>query len=276
MTLVDNLRKAISEVTNAGTKLQHCFEDNVNTQTHTKEQLAKRERELETSREENAELKLCEHELYEYKQKCAKVAETERDMTNYYEERLIELEAQLKSSSEEKDQAEKAHKCEVDDLERKHSMEKADLNYTMKLQSRYCQELEKVLKEKDSKLGDFESLLAEFKERQGEVKQLRETLERKESELQELEQEVQTRATEVEALKLGVELKESKIRELKLSREREDVEEQLKRCQELRGLVGLLPNVTSQEDMERITKQINDDITKMKAATTRRKSISWR
>lgn len=276
MALVDNLKKAIGELTNAGTKLQHCVEDNVIKHTHIKEQLAKRERELETSREENADLKLCEQELDEYKQKCAKVAETERDMTKYYEARLTDLEDQLKSLSEEKDQADKAHKCEVDNLERKHNEEKADLSYTMQLQSRYCQELEKVIKEKDSKLEDFESLLTKFKERKGEVEQLRETLERKESELQELEKEVQTRANEVEALKLGAELKENKIRELKLSRERENVEKQLKRCQEIRGLVGRLPNVTSQEDMERITKQISDDITKMKAATTRTKSISWR
>lgn len=272
MILVDKFNKALKEVTSAGKILQHCLVDNVDKHTDTKMLLEKRELELETSREENADLKLCEQEMHEYKEKCAKVAETERDMRKYYEDQLAHLKTQLKSLNEEKNQADKAHKCEVDSLERKHYEEKADLSYTMQLQSKYCQELEKELRERNS-------LSTKLKEKQDEVEELQETLKRKEQELKELERKVKTKAKEVETLSEEVELKESTIRECRLqtmTKETKDIEKQLERCQEIGELVRRLPSVTSQEDLEKITKQISDDITKMKAETTCKKSMSWR
>lgn len=266
MTLIENLKLAIKEVADSGKKLEHCLVDTMYKHNQTKEQLAICESKLEDSKRSNVDSKLCGQELHEYKQKCDKVAETERDMTKYYEQQLQHLETKLKSMGKEKDQADVAHRCELDYLERKHGEEKADLQFTLKV-------LEKELGEKDAIIEEFESISTRFEEKQKEVKKLKETLKERESELQELEQKVQSKAREVKKLEQA---KTQEFELEKMTNERKGIQVQLKRCQDIRKLVSRLPTVTSLEDLDRITKEIIDDIINIKATMTRKKAISWR
>ena len=249
LTMLNKMGKAISELSRDRVKLQECLREKLEDNEDHLRRLTSGEEELKE------DLKICQQEREEYKQKYDTVVETEAKMRVYYESMLELLESRLKELRGKKEEADKQHK-----------QDKALLTHTVEIQGKYCIELEQKLKKQSSELSEFDS---HFKAKQAEVEQLRESLQQREKELEEMKKEHMTRTAEVREL-------ERKAKELTISQEKETTKEQLQGCQQIRDLVQRLPQVTTQEDLEAITKQINDDITKMKVTTTHRRAVSWR
>ena len=235
---IEKMNKALVDLVSVRHKLQHCLKEN--------------ERELELTKED---LKICQQEREEYKQKCTTLVETEKQTRVYYKDKLGVLEKQLEDLSEVREEA-----------DRKHEQDEAIFKQTLKIQTGDYTELKREFGKQRSELEDVES---RYKAKQADVEQLRESLRQREEELGEMGKELTTRTAQLQEL-------ERQTKVLTISQEKETTEEQLQRCQQIRELVERLPQVTTQEDLEAITKQISEDITRMKATTTRRKAISWR
>ena len=249
LAVLTKMGEKVEELRREYIMLQNCIkESNKDNQTKFKSS----EKELESTKED---LKVCQQEKEKCEQKYDEVVEAQAEMRRCYEERHGHLENQLKELKGEKEEADKQHK-----------ENKALLTHTLEIQSKYCIELEQKLKRQAKELTEFET---QYKAKQADVEQLRESLQQREKELQEMEKERKTRTAEVQEL-------ERQTKVLTISQEKETTKEQLQRCQQIRELVERLPQVTTPEDLEAITKQISEDITRMKATTTRKRAISWR
>ena len=248
LAILTKMGKIIEDYHREQVKLQNCLKES---DEDNQRKLKSNEKELESTKED---LKVCQQEKEELEQKYEKVVETEAETRRYYEERHGHLENQLKELQGEKEEADKQHK-----------ENKALLTQTLEIQSKYCTELEQKLKRQAKELTEFES---RYKAKQADVERLRESLQQQEKELQEMEKECTTKTAQFREL-------ERQTKVMTISQEKKTTQEQLQRCQQIRELVERLPQVTTQEG-EAITKQISEDITRMKAATTRKKAISWR
>ena len=241
--LLEKLSKAIGELCNVETLLRH---QRMNSQDAEDSLM-----QLESTKED---LKICQQEKEKHKQKYDTLVKTERETREYYQEKLGVLENQLKDLSGEKEAAVRKH--EENEALLKHAAEKQAMNYS---------KLNKKFKKQTSELNDVES---RYKAKQAEVEQLKESLRQREKELKEMEDELKAKKAEVKESE-----RETKV--LTISQEKETTIEQLQRCQQIGELVKRLPQVKTEEDRDKITKQINDDIQQMRVLSNR-KFISWR
>ena len=241
LAAIEEMGRALGDLISIKNKLQNCLQENNETK-----------RELKLTRDD---LKICQQEREELQLKCNKLEETEKETRAYYQEKLGVIENQLKDLSGEKKEA-----------DRRHEVDEAVLRHTLKVKSNDYTELKREFGKQSLELKDVES---RYKAKQAEVEQLKESLRQRENELEEMEEELTTKTAQVREL-------DRKTKVLTISQEKETAKEQLQRCQQIRELVRRLPQVTTQEDLEAITKQISEDHTRMKATVTRRKAISWK
>ena len=168
------------------------------------------------------------------------------------------LEEDVAKLEKEKREENTTHKTELKTLQQQHTEETKDLQYTIQVQAKHCREL-------DTKLDKLKS---DYAQKEQDVAKLREQLNVKEKELQELDRTIK-------------DLQEEKDFEIEkklqsMLTEKEDIEKKLKTCKGIRKLVSQLPNVTNQEQRDKITQQAMSKLREISRTPSAKKAISWR
>ena len=194
----------------------------------------------------------------EYQEKITNASERERDLQQCYEQRISHLEEDVAKLEMEKKEENTTHKTELKILQQRHTEETKDLQYTIQVQAKHCREL-------DTKL---ENLKSDYAQKEQDVAQLREKLKIREKELQELDCKIK-------------DLQEEKGFEIdkKLSSmltEKEEIEKKLKTCKGISELVSQLPNVTNQDERDKITQQAMSKLREISRTPSAKKALSWR
>lgn len=245
LVIMEKLQRAVKQVISEKTNLEYCLKQKLGENEVNTKKLSISECELESAKKD---LTLCQEEREEYKQKYTLATEIFAEMEQSFQH-------EFKSLTEKSQQAKETHK-----------EKEADLRYTLKFQDKCVNELEAKLKHRDFELKNFTSKL---KDKQSEVEKLRETLTQKEKELEEMETELEAKASEIEIL-------EKWTKDEAINQQQKTVGNQLQKCQEIGKLLERFPHIRTQEELEKTSNQIMEEITKMKVSMKHKKSFSWR
>lgn len=214
---------------------------------------------LETALKEVKEyISQSEQAAAKYQEKIANASERERELQQCYEQQISRLEEDVAKLEKEKREENTTHKTELKTLQQQHTEETKDLQYTIQVQAKHCREL-------DTKLGKLKS---DYAQKEQDVAKLREKLKIKEKELQELDRTIK-------------DLQEEKDFEIEkklqsMLTEKEETEKKLKTCKGISELVSQLPNVTNQEQCDKITQQAMSKLREISRTPSAKKAISWR
>lgn len=194
----------------------------------------------------------------EYQEKIANAGDRERDLRQCFAQQISSLEEAVAKLEMEKKEENSTHKTELKSLQQQHTEETKDLQHTIKVQAKYCREL-------DTKL---EKLKSDYAEKEQDVAKLREKLETRERELQELDHKIKNLQEEKD-----FEI-EKKLESMLL--EKEEIQKKLQTCKGISELVSQLPNVTNQEERDGITQQAMSKLREISRTPSAKKAISWR
>ena len=233
-----NFKEAIKEVECAGKHLQKCVEAKDD----------EREREVEDSR----------REAKEYKEKCANASERERELRECYELEISLLESNVAKLQLKR----KEDGAALQHLKQQHTEETEDLQHTIRLQAKHCREVEL----------DLQQLRKRHAKKEQDVAKLRQKLEKKEKELEELGRTVKIKEGEFETIKENC--RDEKLRSMIL--EKDEMTEKLRACKEISELVSRLPNITSQAERDKITKQVMKELGGISRTPSAKRAKSWR
>lgn len=242
---VEQLKTAIKEVEIAGRNLQ----------AQSKKEVAESKQEVDR----------CQQELKHYKERCANAEDCERKLRQQYELEITRLGKEVAMLHLEKKEENTTHTSELENLKQQHEEEIKDLQYTTKLQAKHCRKLD----------SELEELKCKYAKKEKKVAKLREKLEMMEKELAELGHAVQDK----EAAKKDFQERKAFATEEELKSillEKEQIEEKLKTCKGIRELVSKLPNLTSQEECDEVTKQVIVKLKDISRTPSAKKAKSWR
>lgn len=237
MALIDTFSKDLNEAKKAGEALQECVEERGG--IHHQGDIC-----LEDGKE------VCHEECIVYKEKCEKLtkdiellSQIYTKQTEYVEEQTLKL--------------------------RQRDEEVKNLEEMVDMQAEVQHLLEQGMKIEHSKVSELESLKKYYEKDSKKLEEMRVKLATKEKSNSEL-------CSKIKKLEKDVaELKDDNENYIIIIDTNKHTKEQLKRCQQIRGMLSSLPNA-SREEMDRLTQQISTETTKMKACSTNKRSTSWR
>lgn len=260
---IERLTSAVREIESAGKDLQECAELNI---TQGKREVADMKQEHE----------ICQQELMEYQDKCAKAGDYERELRQCYESEITQLEKDVAKLKVEKKEGDTAHTEELRSLKQQHTEETKDLHYTIQMQAKHCRELEI---ERQTRSEELEELRSNYAKKEQNVAELRERLATRERELQELGRTVKKKEHDVETIERDLQEQKAVEDETRLKSmllEKEEMQEKLATCRGISDLVSQLPNVTNQAERDEITKQVITKLKDISKIPSARKTFSWR
>lgn len=197
-------------------------------------------------------------ELRDYKEKCSELTEYEKHLKEAYEREYHELKKCIAEKEVEQKESDRDHRIEVDRMEQRHQEETKVLKEKFVMQVEH-QKLQN-LRFEQSKILELNRLKDSYKADFDQVEKLRSKLAGKEKSLYELGSRIRVLQVELE--------KQSLITD------RNHMQQQLQRCEEIGKMVACLPNVRKKE-MDKLVAEIFEEVGKMKEDKTKR-SISWR
>lgn len=236
--LIDAFNSALSKACAAGRALQRCCEE-------------KQSGNVEGCLDEGGHH--CQAELKDYKEKCLELTTYEKHLKEAYEEEHKSLLERLREMEEKKKVSDREHKMEVDVIQRKHVEEVKELQGKITLQAEF-----QSLQHNSSIQIELNKLMKSYQEKQNEVEDLRTKLAEKEKALFQLGDKIELMQRQV------------------LMSNKEYTEKQLKRCQQIEGMLSRLQTVKSGKEMGDLTTEIFEKTGKMKASSMNKRSTSWR
>lgn len=258
MALIDTFKMDLKEAKEAGKALHECKEEGRG-ENHQHRSVC-----LEPGKE------ACREETMVYKERCEKVTEDVKLLSDMYTKQVEFLEEKVQELMQQIRQKDVEHSISVETIRRERGEKMKELEETVDLQAEMRLMLEHSLVDEQHKVSSLKNLKKEYEKDSEKLEEMRVKLATKEKSNLLLCDEIKTLEKGVAKLKSDNNTYFLIIDKNELTH----TKEQLKRCQQIRDMVSLLPNATG-EEVDRLTADIATKASDMKACSINKRSTSW-